>query len=184
LGTAFGAHSITGDGSGEPRGVLLDASAGVTGQPNVAGAFSAEDLVDLSSSVVSGYARSPSAAWVMSNSTWGQVRKLRDDSGASAGTGGFMFNADVVPGSGAVGTLLGRPVFLDGAMPDFAPAAESIAFGDWSKVFVRFAGGMRFESSTDYAFANDLTTLRCLSRIDSALIDTSAIKTFIGSADT
>jgi HK97 family phage major capsid protein len=64
-----------------------------------------------------------------------------------------------------------------------ATGAKSVAFGDLSQFFIRMVGGVRFERSDDYAFANDLVTFRAILRADSVLVDqTGAVKHFIGNA--
>ena len=185
VGNAFGAHAITGTGTGQPRGILADASTGVTGPTGTAASFGTQTtagqggdlLLDLASSLAEPYARSASAAWLMKGATLNAIRKLRDS------TGRYVFSTDIIPGSGAAGTLLGRPVFTDPNMPAMAAGAKSVAFGDISRYWVRQVNGLRFERSNDYAFANDLVTFRCLARLDGSLIDTSgAVKTFVHSA--
>ena len=61
--------------------------------------------------------------------------------------------------------------------------AKSILFGDMSRYWVRQVGGLRFERSDDYAFANDLVTFRALARLDGCLVDVSgACRYFVGGA--
>lgn len=176
IGNAFGAHAITGTGTGQPRGILTDATVGKTGANAAAGVFTADELIDLYFSLAEPYARSASAGWIMRTSTLGMVRKLK-----ASGTGEYLFNQDVPAGSGAAGTLLGRPVYLDPTMPAVAVNAKSIAFGDLSRYWVRQVEGLRFERSDDFAFSNDLVTFRALARLDGALVDTSgAVKVFQG----
>lgn len=177
IGNAFGAHAISGTGTGQPRGLLTDATVGVTGA-TAGGAFTADELIDLYFSVAEPYARSASAGWIMRTSTLGAVRKLK-----ASGTGEYLFSQDVPPGSGAAGTLLGRPVYLDPTMPAVGSNAKAIAFGDLSRYWVRQVEGLRFDRSDDYAFAHDLVTFRALARLDGALVDTTgAVKVFQGAA--
>jgi HK97 family phage major capsid protein len=92
-----------------------------------------------------------------------------------------MFQPSLV--AGTPDTLLGKPIYTDPFVPAIATAAKSIIFGDWSQFFIRMVGGVRFERSDDYAFANDLVTFRALLRADSVLVDqTGALKHFIGNA--
>ncbi|GLZ13669.1 hypothetical protein Acsp04_39040 [Actinomadura sp. NBRC 104425] len=183
IANGAGAHFVAGTGTGQPNGVVGAATTGKTGATGVNGAFTAEDLIDLYHSVAEPYARSSAAAWLMNNSTLGAVRKLRDDSGGTAGTGGFLFDITPPPGSGAVGTLLGRPVYVDPNVPAVAPGAKAILFGDFSRYWVRQVGAVRFERSDDYAFDRDLVTFRALWRADGDLIDTTgAVKAFVGGA--
>jgi HK97 family phage major capsid protein len=69
LGNAFGAHMVTGTGTGQPRGVVTDATVGVTGGTGVTGAFTADNLIDLFYSVIAPYRASSSAYWVTKDST-------------------------------------------------------------------------------------------------------------------
>lgn len=177
IGNGAGAHFVAGTGTGQPRGLALDATAGVTGGTGVAGAFTADNLIDLAHSLAEPYTRSPGAAWLMRQSTLGAVRKLKgsDDQ--------YIFSTDVVAGSGAAGTLLGRPVYCDPNVAAVGLGAKSVLFGDMTRYWVRQVNGLRFERSDDYAFANDLVTFRALWRADGALIDTSgSVKAFLGGA--
>lgn len=175
IANGFGAHAITGTGSSQPYGVITNATTGVTGGTGVAGAFTADNLIDLYHSVAEPYARSKSAAWLMRNATLGAVRKLKDSQSR------YLFDVAVPPGSGASGTLLGRPVFCDPTVAAVALSAKSVAFGDLSKYWVRMAGPLRFERSDSYAFANDLVSFRALARLDGVLVDQSgAVKVFVG----
>ena len=81
LGNALGTHLITGTGSNQPNGLMTAASTGVTGATSVAGAFTADNLIDLFFSVIAPYRNSPSANWLMKDSTLGSVRKLKDTQG-------------------------------------------------------------------------------------------------------
>ncbi len=177
LGTAIGADLLTGAGTTEPLGVLGLTTAGKTGGTGVTGSFAADDLIDLYHSVSAPYARSSSAAWMVNNTTLAAIRKLKDTQDR------YLFDVNVPAGSGASGSLLGRPVFVDPNVPNVGLGAKSVLFGDWSKVYVRLAGGVRFERSDDFAFDDDLVTFRALQRADGLLVDqTGAIKHFAGGA--
>lgn len=185
LGNAFGAHAITGTGSSQPRGLLTDATAGVTGtdgQLMVTGFGTQGDageggdvLIDLFHSVIAPYRMSQACRWLMNDATAGQVRKLKDT------TGQYLWQPSLT--AGEPDTILGKPVLSDPNMPVMAASAKSIAFGDFSQYFVRLAGGIRFERSDEFAFGNDLVTFRALMRADSALVDlTGAVKLYVNAA--
>jgi HK97 family phage major capsid protein len=59
------------------------------------------------------------------------------------------------------------------------PYAESIAFGAMDRYFVRIVNGIRFEPSDEFRFQHDLVAFRCIIRLDGALIDTNAVRTFV-----
>lgn len=174
-GNAFGAHAITGDGTNKPNGVAGAATSGVTGATSVAGAFTADNLIDLHYSVISPYRNSKSCGWLMRDASVGAVRKLKDS------TNQYIWQPSLVVG--APDTLLGKPIHTDPNVAAVGLSARSVLFGDFSQYFVRFVRGMRFERSDDYAFNQDLITYRCLMRADGDLVDTTgAIKAFVGGA--
>jgi HK97 family phage major capsid protein len=175
LGNAIGAHLVAGTGTSQPRGVLTDASLGVTTGTGVAGVPSADNLIDLYYSVIAPYRNSPSAAWLIKDQTVGALRKIKDTTGQYLWQPGLQVG---VPDS-----LLGKPVLTDPNVPATGVNAKSVLFGDFSRYFVRLAGGVRFERSDEYAFGNDLITYRALLRGDGALMDLSgAIKYAVGAA--
>lgn len=175
IGLAFGTHLITGSGSSQPTGIVTTAGAGVTGSASVAGAFTADNLIDLYFSVIAPYRNSPACGWLLKDSSLGSVRKLKD--GASR----YIFEPGL--GVGAPDTILGKPVETDPNVAAVGLSAESVIFGDMSRYFVRMAGGVRFERSDEYAFNTDQVAFRAIIRGDGLLVDqTGAVKTFTGNA--
>jgi len=176
VGNALGTDLVVGAGSTLPRGVVTDATLGVTGvTTGVAGAFLSTELIDLYFSVIAPYRNSPSAGWLMKDATLGAVRKLKDT------TGQFLWQPSLQ--IGVPDTLLGKAVHTDPNVAAVATSAKSVLFGDFSQYFVRMVNGIRFERSDDYAFNTDLVSFRCLVRADGALIDlTGAVKYFVGAA--
>ena len=173
--TGYGNHLINGAGTTEPRGILLDAATGVTGPAGTGTTLGTQGtanqgtdaLWNLVGSVAEPYAASPSAAFLLRNASDIIVRKLKDTTGQP------------VNGLTTRGQLLGYPSFVDPFMPAMANTAESIAFGAIDRYFVRIVNGVRFERSDEFRFQNDLVAFRCILRLDAALIDTGAIKSFV-----
>ncbi|MGW3427499.1 phage major capsid protein [Streptomyces melanosporofaciens] len=175
LGNAVGAHLVTGTGSSQPTGIVTSASTGVTGGTGVAGAFTADNLIDLFYSVISPYRNSPSCGWLMRDATMGAARKLKDQQGQ------YLWQPSIQ--LGVPDTLLGKPVYTDPNVAAVATSAKSVVFGDFAAYFVRMAGGVRFERSDDFAFNTDLTTFRAIIRADGLTVDqTGALKVFAGAA--
>lgn len=175
VGNAFGTRLVTGTGSSQPQGVATAATVGVTGTASVAGAFTADQLIDLYFSVISPYRNTPSCDWLMRDATLGAVRKLKDSQNQ------YLWQPSLQVG--APDTLLGKPVFTDPNVAAVGLSARSVLFGDMSRYFVRQVRDIRFERSDDFAFSTDLITFRCLFRGDGGLADTSgAVKCFIGNA--
>ena len=173
--TGYGDDIINGAGTTEPRGLLLDAATGVTGPAGTGTSLGTQGtanqgtdaLWNMVGAVAEPYAQAPAAAFLLRNASDIIVRKLRDTTGQP------------VQGLGTRGQILGYPSFVDPFMPAMANAAESIAFGDMSRYFIRIVNGIRFERSDEFAFQNDLVSFRAIIRLDGALIDTGAVKTFV-----
>jgi HK97 family phage major capsid protein len=173
--TGYGNDLINGVGTTAPRGLLLDAATGVTGPTGTGTTLGTQGTVNqgtdalwnLIGSVAEPYAASPSAAFLLRNASDVIVRKLKDTTGQP------------VAGLTDRRSILGYPVYVDPFMPAMANTAESIAFGDMSRYFVRIVNGVRFERSDEFRFQNDLVAFRCIVRLDGALVDTGAVRTFV-----
>jgi HK97 family phage major capsid protein len=180
IGNALGANLITGTGTTMPRGIVVDATSGATGETvaqqgagGVVGGTSYGPLIDLQYSVIAPYRDSTSCRWMMKDSTVGNVRKVRDSTGQPIWQPSMQL--------GAPDILLGKPVVTDPNVAAIGSASKSVLFGDFSQYFVRLAGGVRFERSDDFAFSTDMVTFRCILRGDGALVDlTGAVKFLTG----
>lgn len=172
LGRITATAYVTGTGTNEPNGIVTAAGTGVkTGGSLIP--LTVENLIDLQHSVVDEYRSSPSAAFVMLDSTAGTLRKIREDVGGTSGA--FLWQPSTVAGQPDV--LLGKPAYTDSNFAAQGSAARSVAFGDWSAYYIRDVASVRFERSDDYAFNTDLVSFRGVIRTDGDLIDTNAIKT-------
>lgn len=176
LGNALGAHLINGTGSGQPRGVLVDSVLGVTGPSGTSTSLGSQstagqgtDLLNsLAGSLAEPYTRAPAAAFLTRTATLTGIRNLKASSGELVGNS-YLASSP-------------HPYIVDPNVPAMASGAKSILFGDWSRYFVRIAGGIRFDRSDDFAFDKDLVTYRATLRADGALMDTTgAIKHFANS---
>jgi HK97 family phage major capsid protein len=179
VGTAialgFGPHLISGTGSGQPRGVLADATVGVTGPTGTATSFGSQatagqgtDLLNaLIGSLPEPYTTKPSTAGLMRNATMTALRNLKTSAGELIGTNYLASSGRWLP---------------DPHVPAMAANANSVIYGDWSRYFVRMVNGIRFEADGSIGFDRDVTQFRAILRLDAALVDTSALKTFKHSA--
>jgi HK97 family phage major capsid protein len=174
LGNLSGGHFVTGDNTGKPQGVIPGATTGVTGAGGVAGAFTADNLIDLMFSVLPQHRAK--GYWLMSDTALAAVRKLK-----ASGTGEYLFQPALV--AGTPDTLLGRPVVTDPNVAVPASDAKSVAFGNFEAYAIRDVRAVRFEASEHYAFNQDVVTYRAILRTDGRWIgDASAIKVFVGGA--
>lgn len=175
VGNALGTDLAVGNGSSKPSGIVQTASTGVTGGTGVAGAFITDNLLDLFYSVIGPYRASRSCGWIMRDATVGALRKLKDT------TGQYLWQPSLTVGAPDV--FNGKPVYTDPNIAAVGLGAKSVVFGDISRYFVRLAGGVRFERSTDFAFNTDQVTFKAIIRGDGLLVDqTGAVKVFAGGA--
>ena len=77
--------------------------------------------------------------------------------------------------AGVPDQLFGHDFITDGFIDAPTSGKKALGFCHAPSFFVRFAGGVNVESSTDYAFANDLVTLRFLMRMDCNGIDDNGL---------
>jgi len=175
IGYAVNAALTVGTGSSQPNGIVTASAAGVTGATGVAGAFTADNIIDLIYSVDAATRRKPSFATMMNTKSIGEARKLKDTAG------NYLYNISQV-GPGGQDTFAGFNVIENPHMADSAIDAKSVIAGSIDSYKVRLAGGLDVASSTEFAFQNDLTTWRFLLRVDGDLTNSSEIKHFVGGA--
>jgi HK97 family phage major capsid protein len=109
---------------------------------------------------------------MMSRSTLGAVRKLKDNQGA------YLYQpADTV---GTPNTLLGYRIVENPYVASIGSAAKSVLFGDMSSFHVRMVGGIEVARSDEAYFTSDQVAFRARIRVDGALGQTAAVKHFLG----
>ncbi len=168
-------NSLTvGTGTVQPNGIVTASTLGVTGATATSGAFTADNLIDLAYSVDGAARMLPGAGYMMNGQSIGAVRKLKDTAG------NFVFSPSLAVG--VPDTLLGFPLVENPAMASAATSAKSVIFGHLPSYYVRQVGGIRVDSSSDFAFSTDLVTLRTILRVDGNLPQTSHVNHFIGGA--
>jgi HK97 family phage major capsid protein len=172
LGFAVNAALTTGDGTNKPNGVVTAAGSGITGGTGVAGAFTADNLIDLQYSLDGAARRLPGVAYMATGSSIGAMRKLKDVAG------NYLYTVNV----GQPDNFAGYPVVENPAIAATGTGAKSVLFGHWPSYKVRVAGGIQVATSTDYAFNKDETYFRVMMRVDGDLTHASHIKYFIGAA--
>ena len=163
-----------GTGTVQPKGIVAASTLGVTGGTGTSGAFTADNLIDLAYSVDGAARMLPGAGFMMNGKSIGAVRKLKDTAG------NYVFAPRL--NENTPDTLLGFPLYENPAMADTATSAKSVIFGHLPSYYVRQVGGIRVDSSTDFAFSTDLVTLRTILRVDGNLPQATHVNHFIGGA--
>ena len=170
IGFAVNTALTTGTGSSQPNGVVTAASSAVTGTA-AAGAPTGDDIINLYYSLDGAVRAASNFAFMASPTTISSIRKLKDT------TGQYLFQPSLALGT--PDTLIGRPLIENPAMAS-GTSAKSILAGDWDAYRVRVAGGLNVAQSADYQFNLGLINYRFQIRVDGDLMDTSAIKHYVG----
>lgn len=124
---AEGAAFINGTGSGQPEGVLTNASV-ATVNSGSASELTADGLIELVHSIKSDYASN--GIFMFNRSTLAAIRKLKDSAGQ------YVFQAGMQLQAGVPNTILGHAYVEAPDMPNIAAAAKPVAFGDFGRGYM------------------------------------------------
>lgn len=168
LGRIANLQLTTGDGTGDPNGIVTASSLGKTAAAVAAVTY--DEIIDLVHSVDPAYRQSPKVRFMFNDLTLAALRKLKD------GDGRYIWTMGDVQ-SGVPGTILGYRYSINQAMASLAAGNKTMLFGDFGKYFVRKVGspmiGVKRESYwPDLGIAG-------LVYLDGELGDTAAVKHLI-----
>lgn len=173
LGTSLGIAMNTELTTGT-AGLATSAGSVVTGGTGVAGAPTYENIIDLIYGIADGARVLNNLGFQTSKTGLAALRKIKD------GSGRYIWTESAVLGQPA--TLLGYPVYENPAVAAVATGAKSVLFGHLPSYKVRVAGGIQIAQSSDYAFANDVTTFKGVVRVGGGLTHASHVGYFKGGA--
>lgn len=171
VGYNVNAALTTGTGTVQPNGIVTAAGSGVTGTAS-AGAFTADNLIDLYYTLDGAARLLPGVGWMMNGASVGAVRKLKD------GAGNYIFQPSLDGNQRDL--LLGKPVYENPHMSSAGTSVKSVLCGHFPSYFVRTVGGIRLDRSEDFAFSSDLITFRASIRVDGNLAQSSHILYYKG----
>ena len=165
LGRIANTQLTTGDGTGDPNGIVTASSLGKT--TAAAGAITTDEIIDLVHSVDPAYRQSPKVRFMFNDLTLSALRKLKD------GNGQYIWTMGSILG-GVPGTILGYQYSINQAMANIATGNKTMLFGDFGKYYVRKVGGpligvLRERFWPDLGIAG-------LIYLDGELGDTAAVK--------
>lgn len=158
----------TGDGTGDPLGIVAASSLGKTAAGIAA--ITGDELIDLLHSVDPAYRASPKARFMFNDSTLAVIRKLKD------GQGNYLWQMGDIR-VGQPGSLLGQPYSVNQAMANVATGQKSVIYGDFSKYYVRKVGSPVVGVRREFYWPN--IGLAGVIRLDGDLIQTGAVKHLI-----
>lgn len=154
-------HFTTGNGATQPGGFIPGGSSGATAASATSIAFN--DLVNLEHSVDPAYRRSPSTGWQFNDGTLKVIKKLIDGQSRPLWLPGIAVKEP--------DTILGYRYVINQDMAAIQASNKSIAFGDWSKFWIRDVRGALIVRANELHIQNGQIGFYLFSRHDSAVMD-------------
>jgi HK97 family phage major capsid protein len=170
-----------GTGSGQPTGVAVGATVGVTAANSTSQvtAVTYDSLVNLQHSVDPAYREGGNCRFMFNDTTLREVRKIKDGQQRPIFVPGYELS---VPG-GAPDMLLGSPITVNQHMANMAANARSILYGDFKGYTIRDAMMTSMFRFTDSAFTKKgQVGFLAWSRHGGNLTDTGAVRVFVNAA--
>lgn len=173
LGRILNEHFTTGTGTGQPRGIVTAAPAGVTASlagPPVITAMTGDMLIDLVHSVDPSYRAG--ARFMLADGTIASLRKLKD------GDNQYLWQPGLQ--QGVPDRLIGYPITINQDMDTtFTAGSFPVLFGDLSKYKVRQVRGIRMRRLVERYADTDQEAFIAFIRADGDLLDagTNPVKT-------
>lgn len=168
ISNSIGYDLTLGTGTGEPRGVRTLVPAGNKVNTAAGGLFDTTDFdkfFDVIAKLKPGYRRN--AKWLVNDSATFSLRKLK--------MGSVYAWEPNLQTAGAPDTFLGYPLLTDPNIPvPGAAAGVTAIFGDFSAYYVRMVKDVRIEWSMEFAWVNDLLSVKAVMRADGDAIDDDA----------
>lgn len=160
--------ATSGDGSAKIGGVLAATTLGKTAASATAVTF--DELIDLMSSVDVAYTQAASVGWMCSQTSLGNVMKLKDTAG------NYIFQ---VGSAGAPDRIMGKPVIVNNSMPAMTTGLKSFAYGDWSRYYLRSVGSPNLKVLRELYALTGQIGIQVWQEFDGKLADATAVKHLI-----
>ena len=166
LGNAEEEAFLTGDGKNKPTGILNATGGGEVGVTTAADSIKVDEVIDLVYKLKRPYRKN--AAFITSDSTLAQIRKLKDSNG------NYLWQPAL--SAGEPDRILGYPVYTSAYMPKIAKGAEVLAFGDFSYYNIGDRGTRSVAELKELCAANGLVGFVSKERVDGKLILPEAVQ--------
>lgn len=165
-------YYTTGTGSNEPEGFITGGTA--SGVEALVGALTKANLIDLQYSVDPLYRRSPSCCYQFNDLTAKALFKL--SLGTAVDFPLFMSQWGTGNSGGLADKILGYPYVINQSMANIGAGLKSVAFGDFSRFWIRDVAQMRVLRLTERYADYDQIAIIVIHRTDSRVITSGAIK--------
>lgn len=162
LGRITNTRMTTGTGAGQPNGITLASTLGVTAASATAIAF--DELFDLVHSIDAAYRTGPGVRWMFHDNVLLYLRKIKDGEGRYIWQGGTT--------TGQPDTLLNYPYTINSDMASsIASSAITMLFGDLSKYKIRQVRTVRLRRLVERYAETDQEGFVAFIRQDGNLLD-------------
>jgi HK97 family phage major capsid protein len=175
MGRILNTHFTTGTGTGQPKGVVVEAGLGKAGLTGQTTSVIYADLVDLLHSVDPAYREG--STFMFADSTLKAIKKLVDGSSRPLWQPALNGIAGAAPD-----TILGYPYVINQDVAAMGVSAKSILFGNFKKYIIRDARDITVVRLVErYAELGQVAFL-AFSRHDGRAINAAALKYYQNSA--
>lgn len=165
MGIAEESAFVAGSGTGQPKGIILDAPTGVT---TVAATPTAEEFIDTFHSLKRAYRANSS--WLLSDKTVAALRKLKN-------TANFYWQPGLQAGQPDL--LMGRPVHVSDAMPAPAAGAKIGVFGNFNYYRIQDRVGISLQRLNELYAEDGQVGFRVYRRTDGKCVLTEAFSAMV-----
>ena len=172
LGRGTNRHFTLGNGSTQPQGYMVGSSSGKVSA--AAAAVTSNELLDLVHSVDPAYRQGPGVRFKFHDQTLKALKQLLDTQDRPLWVPGIAVREP--------DTIHGYRYTVNQDMSQLGASQASIAFGDFSKFFIRDVSQILIIRANELHIQNGLIGFYCFSRHDSAVVDagTDPIKYLTG----
>ena len=124
-------------------------------------AITADELIDLQDTIPDQY--QTNACWIMNKKTRNAIRKLKDTEG------NYLLNRDLTTAFGY--NLLGKPVFISDNMAEIGASAVTIAYGDMSGLYLKFAQQLEIQVLNEHYATKHAVGVIGYAEMDSKIVE-------------
>lgn len=150
----------TGTGSSQPQGFVVGSTLGVTAAS--ATTVTMDEVINLYHALGYLYRSRPSTRWMLSDTTIGIVRKLKDT------TNQYLWRPGLE--AGEPDRLMGVPVITNNSMPAATTGLKSIVIGDFSYFGIGDRAGFAVKVLNELYAGNDQVGFLGIKRFDSHVL--------------
>lgn len=165
IGAAEEEAFLVGTGNGQPTG-LFSTTGGADIGVNAANVINFDDVISLVYSLKSPYRRN--ASFLMNDTTVAFCRKLKDNNGQ------YLWQPSLQQGE--PDRLLGYPLYTSPYVPEIAPGALPMAFGDFNNYWIADRSGRTLQRLNELYAGNGQVGFLGMSRVDGKVILNEGIK--------